>query len=197
VTRILLVDDHPLFRDGFGQMATRLRPEWSLYFADNAAQALAIFAMVALDLAIVDVSLPGEDGFALFKAIANLSRLVPQILISGRDDAAVRIRARASGARSFISKAAAPETVISTIDAVLRGETVFDTAKGEVIPALTARQMEILMLVAAGHGNKEIRHRLNIAERTVRAHLTELFNVLGVHSRMQALIRARELGLIA
>jgi DNA-binding NarL/FixJ family response regulator len=191
------VDDHPLFKDGFAQMAKQLRPEWNLYFAANAGQALAILAAVALDLAIVDVSLPGEDGFGLLKAIASVSAAVPQILISGRDDAAVRIRARTSGARSFITKTALPETIIDTIDAVLRGETVFDSRKGDGIPELTARQIEILMLVAAGHGNKEIRHQLDIAERTVRAHLTELFSILGVHSRMQAIIRARELGLIA
>jgi DNA-binding NarL/FixJ family response regulator len=168
-----------------------------LHFAENAAQALAVFAIVAFDLAIIDVTLPGQDGFALFKSFENISALVPQILISGRDDAAVRIRARASGARSFIAKSAGPETIIGTIDAVLGGETVFDAGKGGGIPALTVRQLEILMLVAAGHGNKEIRHRLSIAERTVRAHLTELFNVLNVHSRLQAIMRARELGLIA
>jgi DNA-binding NarL/FixJ family response regulator len=196
LVKILVVDDHPLFRDGFARMARELRPEWSLYFAANAAQAFAVFAVVALDLAILDVSLPGEDGFALLKSIANVSAMLPQILISGRDDAAVSIRARASGARSFIAKTATPETIVGTIDAVLRGETVFDTGKGDGMPVLTARQTEVLMLVAAGHGNKEVRHRLNIAERTVRAHLTELFHVLGVHSRVQAIMRARELGLI-
>ena len=59
-------------------------------------------------------------------------------------------------------------------------------------PSLTPRQAEILDLLAEGHGNKEIRHRLGIAERTVRAHLTELFQLLDAHSRTQALIRARE-----
>jgi LuxR family maltose regulon positive regulatory protein len=63
-------------------------------------------------------------------------------------------------------------------------------------PRLTSRQAQILALLAEGHGNKEIRHRLGIAERTVRAHLTELFQLLGVHGRMPAVIRARELGLI-
>jgi DNA-binding NarL/FixJ family response regulator len=65
------------------------------------------------------------------------------------------------------------------------------------MPALSRRQAEILELLSAGHGNKEIRHRLGIAERTVRAHLTDLFQLLDAHSRMQAVIRARELGLIA
>jgi DNA-binding NarL/FixJ family response regulator len=197
LVEILVVDDHPLFRDGFAQMARALRPAWTLHFSDNAAQALTVVRKVALDLVIIDVSLPGEDGFVLLKAVAGYSAAMPQILISGRDDAAVQIRARACGARSFITKTAAPETIVGTIDTVLNGGAVFDAgpATGE-LPALTARQTEVLMLLAAGHGNKEIRHRLNIAERTVRAHLTELFQVLGAHSRMQAVIRARELGLI-
>jgi len=65
------------------------------------------------------------------------------------------------------------------------------------MPVLTARQAEVLALLAEGDANKEIRHRLSIAERTVRAHLTELFQLLGASSRMQAVIRGRKLGLIA
>jgi DNA-binding NarL/FixJ family response regulator len=86
---------------------------------------------------------------------------------------------------------------------VLGGRTAFaatvegvGAAYAGSLPALTARQAEILDLLAEGHGNKEIRYRLGIAERTVRAHLTELFQLLGVHGRMPAVIRARELGLI-
>lgn len=194
---ILVVDDHPLFRDGFAHMVRVLRPRWTLQFADSAAEALARLKSMPPDLAIVDVGLPGDDGFTLIKAIAQVSA-VPQILISGRDDAAVRTRARACGARSFIAKTEDPDTITRTIDAVLRGGTVFDASTaGGGIPSLTARQAEVLMLLAEGYGNKEIRHRLDIAERTVRAHLTELFQLLGAHSRMQAVLRARELGLIA
>jgi DNA-binding NarL/FixJ family response regulator len=197
LVEILVVDDHPLFRDGFAQMARALRPAWTLHFSDSAAQALSVLPKVALDLVIIDVNLPGDDGFVLLKAIASFSAALPQILISGRDDAAVKIRARACGARSFITKTAAPETIVGTIDTVLNGGTVFAAGAGNgELPVLTERQTEVLMLLAAGHGNKEIRHRLNIAERTVRAHLTELFQVLGAHSRMQAVIRAREMGLI-
>jgi DNA-binding NarL/FixJ family response regulator len=198
VANILVVDDHPLFREGFAHMVRVLRPRWTLHFSDNAAHALSILSAVAPDLVIVDVGLPGDDGFTLINAIANVSATIPQILISGRDDAAVRLRARACGVRSFIAKTEDPETIAKTIDAVLNGGIVFDAGKaGGKIPALTSRQLEVLMLLADGHGNKEIRHRLNIAERTVRAHLTELFQLLGAHSRMQAIVRARELGLLA
>jgi DNA-binding NarL/FixJ family response regulator len=178
-------------------MVRMLRPGWTLHFSDDAAHALACFSEVAPDLIIVDVGLPGEDGFFLLKAIANISPATPQVIISGRDDAAVRIRAQTCGVRSFIAKTTPSETIVSTIDAVLDGRSVFDADPGSRnLPMLTARQIEVLMLLADGHSNKEIRHRLNIAERTVRAHLTELFQLLGAHSRMQALIRARELGLI-
>ena len=195
MANILLVDDHPLFRDGFAHMVRVRRPDWTLQFSESAAQALAALERISFDLVIVDVGLPGDDGFELVKAIATHTPTLPQMLISGREDAAVRIRARMCGARSFIAKTTPPEDIARTIDAVLAGHIRFDEV-GD-IPALTARQTEILMLLAAGHGNKEIRHRLNIAERTVRAHLTDLFQLLGANSRMQALIRARELGLIA
>ena len=148
-------------------------------------------------LVIVDVVLPGEDGFSLVKSIAAAAPGLPQILTSGREDAAVRIRAWASGARGFIAKNAPADELLRMIDKVLGGGTCFATEAPGGLPDLSARQSEILMLLSDGHGNKEIRHRLNIAERTVRAHITELFQVLGAHSRMQALIRARELGLIA
>lgn len=197
MARILVVDDHPLFREGFASMVRTQRPHWTLFCSDDAAGALACFAATSPDLVIVDVGLPGDDGFAVLKAVATMSPATPQILISGREDAAVGLRARACGARGFIAKSTPSDAILATIDAVLAGRIAFGALgnAGE-IPALTPRQTEILMLLAEGHGNKEIRHRLNIAERTVRAHLTELFQLLGAHSRMQALLRARELGFI-
>lgn len=178
-------------------MARALRPDWTLHFAESTAQALASLAVVTLDLVIIDVGLPGEDGFELLKQVAAFSALLPQILISGRDDTGVRIRAQTSGARAFITKTVRPELIAETIDAVLRGEVVFGAGETTSdLPLLTTRQFEVLTLLAAGHCNKEIRHQLGIAERTVRAHLTELFQLLGAHSRMQAVVRARQLGLI-
>jgi two-component system, NarL family, nitrate/nitrite response regulator NarL len=193
VAVILVVDDHPLFRDGFAHMARAQRPGWRLHVADRAADALAHCEGAAPDLVVVDVGLPGDDGFALLR---QLDGRVPAVLISGREDAAVRVRAQASGARAFLAKTTAPEAMLATLDAVLAGETVFDPAAPGKVPVLTTRQAEVLMLLTEGHGNKEIRHRLGIAERTVRAHLTDLFELLGAHSRTQAIIRAREMGLI-
>jgi DNA-binding NarL/FixJ family response regulator len=145
----------------------------------------------------VDVLLPGDDGFDLVRTAAARWPALPMILVSGRDQLAMRTRARASGARGFISKTTPAVEFIARMEAVLAGGTTFDAlVEAGDVPVLTTRQAEILDLLAQGHGNKEVRYRLGIAERTVRAHLTELFQLLGVHGRMPAVIRARELGLI-
>ena len=212
---ILVVDDHPLFRDGFGHM---VRAGWRCGL--NGPCNFLTLEQAKKDapkcrgeprsphvprrwpaFVVIDVGLPGDDGFVLLQnelrifPLPRLSFSCRAAMMSGRDDAAVRMRARAIGARGFIAKTNAPEAIIDAIDIVLAGGSVFDHPAGE-LPSLTPRQIEVLMLLAEGHGNKEIRHRLNIAERTVRAHLTEIFQMLGAHSRMQALLRARELGLI-
>lgn len=196
MTDLLIADDHPLFCSGFANIVQVMRPRWSLTFAGTSAQARTLAAQMPLDLGIINVCLPGEGGFALVKTLASLLPALPQILISGRDEAAVLSRARTSGARGFLPKSMEPERMIEAIDAVLAGCTAFDPCPRTTMPTLTSRQAEILELLAAGHGNKEIRYRLGIAERTVRAHLTSLFQLLGVSGRMQASVRARELGLV-
>jgi DNA-binding NarL/FixJ family response regulator len=181
-----------------GHLLNAQRPSWTVRFAEGAAEARAVLAKHAVDLVIIDVGLLEEDGFALLDGLAREHPGLRQMLISGRNDAAVRVRARACGARGFVAKTMSSDAILDAVDAVLAGGTAFDEVKAR--PAgerqLTSRQAEILELVAQGHGNKEIRHRLGIAERTVRAHLTELFVTLDAHSRTQALIRARDLGMI-
>jgi DNA-binding NarL/FixJ family response regulator len=195
---VVVVDDHPLFREGFAHMAQTLRPSWDLLFADSAEALRRLMAECAPDLVIADIQLPDGDGFELVESLGADPRKVPCILVSGRDEATVRVRARSSSARCFIPKTAPPETMVAIIDAVLRGDTIpQDVGTPAGVPELTTRQAEVLMLLGEGHGNKEIRHRLGIAERTVRAHLTDLFGLLGAHSRTQAVLRARHLGLIS
>jgi DNA-binding NarL/FixJ family response regulator len=194
---ILIVDDHPLFSAGFAHMARALRPAWTLHMAATAAEALTVLHRLSPQLALVDVGLPGDDGFALLGSMADRCPNLPVVLMSGRDDAAMRVRARASGAAGFIAKTTAPNAVADMLDTVLQGGLAFAASPTAGMPELTLRQAEILTLLSEGCSNKEMRHRLGIAERTVRAHLTELFHLLGASSRMQAVIRGRELGLIA
>jgi DNA-binding NarL/FixJ family response regulator len=201
--RLLLIDDHPLFVEGFAAMVTRLRPDWQFDCASTGAAALASFAEPAApaamcpDVVVLDVFLPDSDGFDLVGQIKSLQPALPIILVSGRDHATMAVRAKASAANGFVAKTTPPSQFVELIETVHGGQNIWPgSERVDDTPTLTPRQAEVLDLLAAGHGNKEIRHRLGIAERTVRAHLTELFVLLGVHGRMPAVIRARELGLI-
>lgn len=196
-TDLLIVEDHPLFRSGLGHMADGLRPDWRLRFAASAVAALAALDAATPHAAVVDIGLPDGDGFALVRTIAERWPDLPVLMISARDTANVAMLAERCGARGFVGKGAPPEAIAAAIDAVLAGGRSFPDPGGAIeIPTLTKRQSEVLALLELGCSNKEMRYRLGIAERTVRAHLTEIFTLLQVHSRTQALIRARTLGLI-
>ena len=195
---VLLVDDHPLFQDGFAAMLRHHRPHWTLRSASSGAEAVALLAGGERpDLAIIDIMLPDTDGFDAARVIAQMAPMVSRVMISGREDGAARLRSRDCGASGFISKAWSPERVIEALEQVLAGGAAFDAAlEAGAAEAITTRQLEVLTLLADGHSNKAIERRMNIAPRTVRAHLTEIFHLLEVEGRVQAILKARQLGLI-
>ena len=125
VATLLIVDDHPLFTDGFAHMVQGLRPDWTLLTAASAADALARLRVLRPDLTIIDIGLPDDDGFGLMRGVAELHPELPLVLISGRDDAAVRVRARASGAAGFIAKTSTPHAIVEMIETVLGGGRAF------------------------------------------------------------------------
>jgi DNA-binding NarL/FixJ family response regulator len=204
---LLLVGDHPLYHAGLASVLLVLRPDYRLLGASDAAAGLHLLdGRSDIDLVLVDIVLPGADGF---EAVAQYGRAhpeVPRVLISGRDDAATMLRASRSGASGFVSKAWPAEQLVWVVERVLAGASGFETptpveprafGKGLRKQDLTLRQIEVLCLLAEGKSNKEIADRLEIADRTVRAHLTEMFQALGVASRVQAVLQAQQLGLVA
>ena len=196
--QLLLIDDHPLFVDGFTAMIRENRPDWLIEAFYTAAEGCAALGTRSRwDLAIVDIQLPDADGFETIAKMATLNAAVPRVIISGREDEVARVRARRAGASGFIVKSLATDAMLGVIDSVLSGALGFvDRAPDAEAPSLSQRQVDVLVLLSEGHANKMIRHRLGIAERTVRAHLTEIYHMLGAHSRVHAILRAREMGLI-
>ncbi len=191
---LLLIDDHPLFVDGFATMLAAARPRWHFAAAHSSSAGCAMLAGV--DLVLVDLELPDRDGFATIGDIAAIAPALPRVVISGRADTGSRLRARAAGASGFIVKSLGAAAMLAVIDDVAAGRCGFGGEAVTALPVLSPRQLDVLALLAEGHANKEIRFRLDIAERTVRAHLTELFAALGVSTRVNAILRAREIGLI-
>ncbi len=203
---LLLVDDHPLYHAGLQSVLATMRPRVRLLGAANAAEGLAkLETDPDIDLVLVDIMLPGSDGFDAVEEYGKRFPHIPRMLISGREDKATLMRASRSGASGFLSKAWPVERIIALVEKVLAGgagfEVTAETRRGSDGTAtrkedLTLRQIEVLYLLSEGKSNKEIAHALDIAERTVRAHLTELFHALDVSSRMNALIRAQQLGIV-
>ena len=153
--QILLIDDHPLFVDGFVGMIRESRPNWHTEAFLTAADGCAALAQQShWDLAIVDIQLPDADGFETIARMAELNAAVPRIIISGREDEAARFRARRAGASGFIVKSLAAEAMLGVMDSVLSGAMSFvDAAPDRGVPNLSQRQIDVLLLLAEGHAN--------------------------------------------
>jgi DNA-binding NarL/FixJ family response regulator len=202
---LLLVDDHPLYHAGLASVLQALRPDYRLLGAGNADEGLRILEREVVDLVLVDIVLPGPDGFEAVASYGRAHPHIPRVLISGRDDAATLLRASRCGASGFVSKAWPADRLVWVVERVLAGDSGFEApapsptqgdAKVLRKQDLTLRQIQVLCLLAEGKSNKEIADRLEIADRTVRAHLTEMFQALGVASRVQAVLQAQHLGLV-
>lgn len=199
--RLLLVDDHPLFVGGFLSMAAILRPDWEVTSVGNGTDALDRAAATDFDMALIDITLPGMDGFGLLGKLAQACPQTIRVIISGREDVSARTRARSGGASAYVPKNLPPDRMAAILDAVLDGaihfdEDVLNRTVQAARPSLTQRQTEVLEMLALGASNKEIERALKISERTVRAHITEIFAALKVQSRTQAILAAQKQGLV-
>ena len=215
MARILLVDDHPLFHEGLASVFARRAPDLAIVSADSAEAGLALLrGSPAIDLALIDLILPTSDGIAVLTTYGAAVPYIPRVLISGKEDPAIVRRARDAGASGFIPKSLPLDRLLGALRGILNGGAYFEaelstegtgeSLRPEGAPAghataehLTLRQLEVLKLLGEGRSNKEISSTLAIADRTVRAHLTELFRALGVSGRAQAILAAQRLGLLS
>ncbi len=198
---ILLIDDHPIFCDGFIASCRSLRPHLTITTTNTAAAGMTLMAGPQnFSCALIDIVLPDGDGFDTLQHLAAINPLTPRVMISGRDDRAVQLRARQAGASGFLSKRAHPEQIMAALDRILAGGVHFDdfsdAANDDGEDSLSPRQLEVLDLLGQGSANKEIGQHLGLADRTVRAHMTVIFKYLGVQSRVRAVMEARKRGMI-
>jgi two-component system, NarL family, nitrate/nitrite response regulator NarL len=210
---VLVVDDHPLFREGLQQVLQQLASGTRVIAEGDAARALQMAASVEdLELVLLDLGLPGMDGFAAVERFAQVTPGVPVVIISASEDPAEVRRALALGALGYIPKSTPPNILLDAIRLVLGGGVyvppllvramrpapALATMGGEASGPedLTGRQLEVLALLAVGKSNKIIARELDLSEKTVKAHVTAVFRALGVVNRTQAAIEARNRGLL-
>jgi DNA-binding NarL/FixJ family response regulator len=206
--RILIVDDHPLYREGMiGALRAQLAGVEVLGVGSAEEGLKALEREPETDLVLIDVRLPGMNGFGALALYAERFPAVSCMLISGRDDDHARLARRAfeAGASGFIPKSMPVDQVCSAIRKVLEGG-IYDPAEIPTMPRmaqpeasierLTLRQFEALSLLGKGFTNREIAEALAISERTARAHVAAILKALGVENRTQAVVAAQRLGLL-
>lgn len=195
MTRVLIVDDHPIVREG---LVAALHGKGDIEVAGgygSAEEGIAAAARLRPDVVILDLELPGLSGL---DAIANFAAPVLMLTAYGTDEEIDR--ALAAGAKGYLLKGAPLADIERAIAAVARGESYLDSRVTAQLLSrggrarLTAREREVLRLL--GQSNKEIAAALGISERTVKFHVTSIFNKLGADSRAQAVAIAAERRLI-
>lgn len=200
----LIVDDHPLYREGLiGALRTRLG-DIAVTGAHSAEDGLAVLDRNPdIELVLIDLRLPGMDGFAALSLYGERFPAVARVVVSGDDDPALVQRAFAAGASGFIPKSLAVDDVASAIRQIMQGELFVPPTTGEKQDgaghgkSLTLRQIEVLRLLGEGYTNKEIARALDITERTAKAHLAAIFEALNAENRTQAVIAAQRAGWIS
>jgi DNA-binding NarL/FixJ family response regulator len=203
VIRVLAADDHPLALAGLEQLLAELEDIVLVGGATSGAEAVRLAAEREPDVVLMDLEMPGKDGVqATRELLARRPRTAVVVLTSFSDRERI-LAALDAGAVGYLLKDVQPDELARAIHAAARGQApLHPRAAQELLvdrrragPQLTAREEEVLALVARGLPNKLIARRLDISERTVKGHLTHIFERIGVTDRTQAALWARERGL--
>jgi DNA-binding NarL/FixJ family response regulator len=201
VIRVLLADDQRVVREGLGTLLGLLDGIELVGTAADGEEALALAARLEPDVVLMDLRMPRMDGI---EAIRRLT--VPAIALTTYADDASVLGALRAGARGYLTKDAGAEDIRAAVEAVARGEAVLDPAiQHHVVAAvsappepshdLTAREAEVLGLIAQGLTNAEIAERLVVSQATVKSHVNHIFAKIGARDRAQAVVYAYANGL--
>jgi DNA-binding NarL/FixJ family response regulator len=208
VIRVVIAEDHALVRSGLVDLLTAAGDIEVVGTASNGEEAIAAANQLAPDLVLMDLSMPVLDGIEATRRLADAAGPSVVVLTSFSDRERI-LRALDAGAVGYLLKDAEPDELIRGVRAAARGESPLDPkAASAVLSAraerknggaedLSPREREVLVLVAEGLPNKLIARRLDISEKTVKAHLTRVFQQIGVTDRTQAALWAERQGLTA
>lgn len=208
-SKIIIADDHPLFRAALRQAVSSAIEGVEIIETDSlAAVQEAVVEHSDADLVLLDLHMPGTNGFTGLVFLRGQNPAMPVIVVSGSEDVSVMKRAMDYGASGFIPKSAPLETISEAIVTVLEGEEwlpreISEQAAedvpeeerkfAEALASLTPQQFRVLTMLTEGLLNKQIAYELNVSEATIKAHVTAILRKLGVHSRTQAVIAAQRL----
>lgn len=200
--RVLVVDDHVVVRSGLEQLLATTDDIELAGTASNGNEAIDAVERLHPDVVLMDLSMPELDGVEATRRISVEHPSSRVLVLTSFSDQTRILDALSAGADGYLLKHAEPDDIADAIRAVHGGGSPLDPKAaraliesrraGRDVPQLTDREREVLLLVRDGLANKQIARRLGIAERTVKAHLTSVFQRLGVTDRTQAALWASE-----
>jgi DNA-binding NarL/FixJ family response regulator len=208
--RVLIADDHPLFRDGMHGLLDSVEDTEVVGEAATGEEAVGLAADVQPDVILMDIKMPGINGIEATREVLSTNPNIGILVVTMLEDDDSVFAAMRAGARGYLLKGAEQAEVLRAIRAVANGEAIFGPGIArrvmglfsaekpkapQAFPELTEREQEILRLIASGSGNAEISSELFLSLKTVQNHVSNIFRKLQVADRAQAAIRAREAGL--
>jgi len=202
--KILLVDDHALFREGMKLILNRFENNPEIYEAFNCDSASSLLTKHSdLDLVLLDLNLAGDNGFSALKYARQNHPLLPVVVLSASHQRQEVQLALDSGAMGFISKDSSTEVMLDALKVIFSGGIytppfmMNNSNEMELNPEtlFTPRQREVLVMIVAGESNKLIASTMDISEHTIKKHITEIFKKLGVTNRTQAALAAAKLNI--
>ena len=215
--KVLVIDDHPLVQEGVAAALEALGHDVDVIAAADSEQGLAAAAANSdIDLVLLDLALPGMSGLGVISALHQRSPSLPVVVLSAMEDPENIRNAISAGAMGFVPKSAQTRVLIEALQQVLEGNVSVPGALGAAtnlsagggatgsagagsepdVALLTLRQLEVLSRLCQGKTNKQIATELGLSEKTVKAHVTAIFKVLGVVNRTQAVLVARRIGMM-
>jgi DNA-binding NarL/FixJ family response regulator len=209
--RIVVADDHPLYRRGLAALLDA-QPGWRVVAqADTGRSAVAAAAEFVPDVVVMDLHMPELDGVQATRQVITNGPSVAVLILTMFDDDDSVFTAMRAGARGYLLKGADQAEIVRAVTAIGSGEAIFGPTVAQriveffaaprpahvtqVFPELTAREHEVLDLIAAGRSNADIAATLVLSHKTVRNHVSNIFTKLRVADRATAIVRAREAGL--
>jgi DNA-binding NarL/FixJ family response regulator len=198
---VLLVDDHPLVRAGLASLLEATDDLRVVGEASDGAAAVTAAADLVPDVVLMDISMPGVDGIEATRSLFEQGYAGAVVMLTSFADRARVMDALSAGAVGYLLKDSEPGEVLAAVRAAAQGHAPLDArVAGALLPHrepapgtdLSAREREVLLLVAEGLANKQIATRLGIAERTVKVHLGNVFRRIGVTDRTSAALWARD-----
>jgi len=208
--RVLVVDDQTLFRTGLTSLLGADERVVVVGQAVDGADAIKQVTKVKPDVVLMDIKMPNVDGIEATRQIVEATPDVKVLMLTTFETDSQVIQALKAGARGYVLKDSSAAAIVSSIVAVMSGERVMASAVAnrvlemltgtatpkEFYDGMTNREIEILKLLANGMANKQIAYRLKISEKTVRNHVSNMYEKLGIYDRSQAVLYAVKKGLV-